>query len=217
VSRWRFDDDSDTDTATDSWGGNHGVISGAEYTSQRVYGSSALSFDGEGDNVNPNDIVTDDILNSGNEDVLTYSAWIKSDSTSSWSVFVGTRRNYNFQITTDDTYSYILAYDDERNNIHVEGNTEIIDGNWHHIVGIWDQGHIKLYVDGKLDATKKVPAPMSTNDDRIGIGGDIDNDTRYFSGKIDDVRIYNKALTPVQVEKLFKKGSYRISRGDTLQ
>jgi hypothetical protein len=84
------------------------------------------------------------------------------------------------------------------------------DGKFHHVAGTYDSavGELKLYVDGLLRATNTSPAviPIGTlinlSTHPVNIGRDSKNTTRLFTGKIDDVRIYNQALTGAEVMAL---------------
>jgi hypothetical protein len=73
---------------------------------------------------------------------------------------------------------------------------------WKHLAAIRESGSLKLYVDGKLVAKSSSfdPAEYDVSTDEplhIGFG-----QTDYFSGKISNVRIYNKALTDVEIQRL---------------
>lgn len=80
------------------------------------------------------------------------------------------------------------------------------DGNWHHLVGVYDgpSGLISLYVDGELAASISAPAtgvrassfPLNIGSRRSGVDPAYD---WTFEGSIDEVAIYNVALTPDQV------------------
>ncbi|HWI57844.1 MAG TPA: DUF2341 domain-containing protein, partial [Bacillota bacterium] len=81
------------------------------------------------------------------------------------------------------------------------------DNAWHHVVGVCDQanGQIRLYVDGVLNISSAIPAnsgllsstvPMSIGSRRSGSGPTYDS---QFAGSIDEVAIYNYALSSTQV------------------
>jgi N-acetylneuraminic acid mutarotase len=74
--------------------------------------------------------------------------------------------------------------------------TIITDGNWHRIGFVWDGEHRTLYVDGVI-AAEDTQANLegSNNGLYIGTGKDMTHGT-YFSGLIDDVRIYNRVVSP---------------------
>lgn len=74
----------------------------------------------------------------------------------------------------------------------------ITDGNWHRIGFVWDGSYRHLYVDGAEVAMDA--APLSKLEDAygglyFGVGSTLAPDT-FFSGLIDDVRIYNRAIKP---------------------
>jgi len=78
----------------------------------------------------------------------------------------------------------------------------ITDGNWHRIGFVWDGSHRRLYVDGVV-ASEDTQAALagSTNGLYIGCGTAMGAGT-FWSGLIDDVRIYDKALTAEQIAAL---------------
>jgi len=81
----------------------------------------------------------------------------------------------------------------------LESESVITDGQWHHIGLIYDFDslHRRLYVDGAQvaeDVTFVAPQPSN---DGLHVGASKDLDTvSFFSGLIDDVRIYNRAISP---------------------
>ena len=82
------------------------------------------------------------------------------------------------------------------------------DGNWHHVIATWDKmggkNNMKIFIDGVLIAQKTTPVENLTtrsSDILIGGGTGLYPDSR-FKGLIDDVRIYNRALTEEQVKAL---------------
>ncbi|WP_295101679.1 LamG domain-containing protein, partial [uncultured Candidatus Kuenenia sp.] len=83
------------------------------------------------------------------------------------------------------------------------------NGSWYHVVGTYNMttGEQKLYVDGQLVDTQTHPTgnvivPL-TNRDYMAIGTRY-TDWGFFSGSIDEVRIYNQALNAEEVLSLFK-------------
>ncbi len=71
---------------------------------------------------------------------------------------------------------------------------------WTLVTGTWDGTNIKLFVDGILQNTAAFSGPIGTNDLPLYIGKD--QGQSFFAGKLDDVFVYNKALTDQQVKKL---------------
>jgi len=90
-----------------------------------------------------------------------------------------------WQLNAGDSYSI------------ANGNTNVADGQWHHVAGTWDGTNQVIYVDGSQDASRTYSGngQINSTDEPITIGRSIDfgGPGRYLSGQIDDVRIWNLA------------------------
>ena len=98
------------------------------------------------------------------------------------------------------------------------GSAVAWNGEWHHVVGVWVDESItgaeamaKIYVDGILANTgiRWRPPGIPLNDYDVWIGGSAfytTGDARFFAGLIDDVRIYDEALTDAQVYQCYLEG-----------
>jgi hypothetical protein len=102
---------------------------------------------------------------------------------------------------------YMLKIENNAASFHVSGGPNlqtpgtINDGSWHLVVGVYDDVNQYLYVDSVLEASQ----PMShdtPNDLDVSIGRSREY-CDYFNGAIDDVRIYNRALTEAEVQELY--------------
>ncbi len=88
----------------------------------------------------------------------------------------------------------------------LESQSLITDGQWHHVGFVWDGSYRSLYVDGTEVAKDTNPitlAPLifANGGLYIGTGKTLDAGT-FFSGLIDDVRIYDVALTAEEIVAL---------------
>jgi hypothetical protein len=80
--------------------------------------------------------------------------------------------------------------------------TVITDGDWHRVGFVWDGSNRILYADGAEVATD-TQIGLATSDGGLYIGaGKNLEPASFFSGLIDDVRIYNEALSPEDIETL---------------
>ncbi|WP_195984139.1 glycoside hydrolase family 2 TIM barrel-domain containing protein [Clostridium sp. D33t1_170424_F3] len=82
--------------------------------------------------------------------------------------------------------------------------------NWHQVVSTFDAeaGTINIYIDGQLSASKKVSVKtFSSNEYQVAVGTDTERSGREFSGKIDNVRVYNRALSPEEIRADNRKPS----------
>ena len=83
-----------------------------------------------------------------------------------------------------------------RNSRSLNSETVITDGNWHRIGFVWDGSYRRLFVDGVIVAEDvQDNLDSSINGLYFGTGSDFAPDT-FFSGLIDDIRIYNRAVRP---------------------
>ncbi|UCC97142.1 MAG: PD40 domain-containing protein [Phycisphaerales bacterium] len=81
--------------------------------------------------------------------------------------------------------------------------TIITDGQWHHIGLVWDGSYRSLYVDGIEVAKDTVECRLESSDGGLHIGaGKTLEPSSFFSGLIDDVRIYSVALSAQRIEAL---------------
>ena len=75
------------------------------------------------------------------------------------------------------------------------------DGNWHHAAMTWDGTTIKIYRDGVFRNSQLLSGSLPTTTNGVGIGQG-NTAAKYFNGSIDDVRIYNRALTSGEIATL---------------
>lgn len=93
--------------------------------------------------------------------------------------------------------------------------TSVIDGNWHHVAGVLaddgsaDLDEIQLYVDGRVETPGSIPSQQidTAIGDNVKIGTFDDGLGRYFAGLIDDIVIFDVALTGTQIARLCRVGS----------
>ncbi len=87
------------------------------------------------------------------------------------------------------------------------GGTVLPANMWYHIVGTFDGSQIKIYENGVLKNTTSYSASIAdtTNAPYIGTAGGY----QFFSGPIDDVRIYNRALSAYEVGQLYNSNIFR--------
>jgi hypothetical protein len=89
----------------------------------------------------------------------------------------------------------------------VRSNARLETNKWYHVVGTFDGRYLKIYVNGKLDNTYDRGSTYTMNDSgdnfKIGYNGNLG--TNYFSGKIDEVRVWNTARTETQIRENFLK------------
>lgn len=83
----------------------------------------------------------------------------------------------------------------------------INDSSWHHVVAVYKANAVtkhRLYIDGAQVATGNLSTTVNTTAGGLVIGRRVDG-TNYFEGDIDDVRVWNTALTTAQIQARYQK------------
>jgi hypothetical protein len=205
IAHWKFDE-SAGGTAYDSVGDNDGTVHGAVWSTGQIDG--ALSFDGINDYVDVGD-PRDGSLDFGTAD-FTLSVWFKT-SMSAPGLFVckrakGYYAGYDFYIERDGR---IFARIADGSSVPGASTTERFnDGLWHHAAAVYDRdGVIRIYVDSVSKATSRSIKWIGNvnNSEPFTIGDRNDPGHHYyFDGSIDDVRIYNRALSAEEIWQLYQ-------------
>ena len=100
------------------------------------------------------------------------------------------------------------------------GTTNFVTGQWYHTVGTYDGSNVKIYVNGVLEGTTSYTATPGTTDQPLVIGRWYGNYNAYYhDGEIDQVRIFNKAISDSEVTTLYNETASTINTlqvlGDT--
>jgi len=194
-------------TVEDTWGDNHGTRYGAQPVVGKV--GMALAFDGVNDYMEIPDSPSLDIT-----DEITIEAWIKLDTFVYGSAFVrkGKWASYSLQLNwygwyTGDPKVAVFGVNDFAGR--VRSTTEFVPGVWYHIVGTFDGSALKIYVNGVLEGTRAWTGSITPTTEVIRIGEDFWN--HWLDGVVDEVRIYNRALSATEVQDLYN--GKRITNG----
>ena len=82
------------------------------------------------------------------------------------------------------------------------GVTNVADGQWHHVAIVYNGAQKILYVDGQIDAQKSYSATINTNDVRVHLGYNAEYPSGEYSGRLDDVRIFKRALSQTEIQQI---------------
>jgi len=196
VSHWTFDETSGT-TAADAHGPNPGAISGGVTLGVPGAIGTAFDFDGGSGQV---DVGSVGVSGAAPRSI---AGWFKSDSADPPSDWRGIFGFYN----GSGGGNLFFGVDVINNNdagVHVYGwERKIADletTSWHHAAATYDGANISWYYDGILVGSE-ARAGLNTTD-YFTMSWRRDNNNR-FDGKIDDVHLYNRALTAAEVEAFY--------------
>jgi methionine-rich copper-binding protein CopC len=186
IGAWAFNG-----SAADAAGGdNPGTVSGAVYTPSGRYGQ-ALSFDGSNDWVTVADAAALDFTSA-----LTLEAWVRPASQNDFATVVmkesSTGMVYGLY-ASDGANNPPSAYLIANNDPSVRGSSVLPVNAWSHLATTYDGSSLKIYVNGELVGTQAATGNISTSPDPLRIGGN-EFWGEWFSGLIDEVRVYNRAL-----------------------
>ncbi len=213
VGYWKLDETSGTTAYDSSPIGNNGTLTSMDPSSDWVTGKidGGLEFDGNNDRV----IIADnDTLD--NTQYLTVSVWAYPTTLDG-----NPRCPVSKRVDPSTQYSYSLFfYTGNRLFVDISGNDNRFSTNrvftpnqWYHLAVVFDgtqpsASRVKVYVDGALDKTATESSSTIPNtSSQLVIGLLSGNNSGYFRGIIDDVRIYRKALSESQIQALYNMGN----------
>lgn len=219
VAYWPFNNNADDESGNN----NHGTVTSATLTTDR-FGSTnkAYSFDGNGDYI----LVPDNDILSLVSHNFSFSFWVYINSGTGTDVNMGFISKRRFDSMDAANWEYNHGYDGATgNNIRfwfsaLNGRCATFSGTdayasekgqWIHCVATSDNVSLKIYKDGNLMAE----APRSyicsqgngTGPLVFGRGGGW-NQIYYLNGMLDDIRIYNRALSISEIEALYHEGGW---------
>ena len=207
----------------ESGNGNNGTVNGATLTTDRFGNpNSAYSFD------SVDDYLTIDSNNNqldlyGNC-CITISGWINiEDTNNQYGIFTNSGYNVNHQ-------QYALKVDANNKLYFLSGNglfeanginysTSSVESNqWTHTAVTYDGSTLKLYLNGNLEFENQIidyfpESPSET----VFIGNSWGANNELFPGDIDDLAVWNRALTPSEIQQLANPSTYTWSTGDTTE
>lgn len=92
----------------------------------------------------------------------------------------------------------------------VIATTSVNDGKWHHVAGVFDGSALYLYIDGVLEAAKAAANSIDASEYEVCIGENAQVPGRQWNGFIDDVQIYNYALSQAEIVSLMGKSEIAL-------
>jgi hypothetical protein len=192
IHRWKFDDVSTT-TAIDSIGSADGAINGATYV-PGIVGSNALEFDGTNDGV---DLPALQDLSSG----FSITFWQRSPSQSG-NTIIQFRGNNETYIRRESDFIGWNIIDRTGDNVGLDSDSTLDYSNNQFIAATYDGSEMKLYSNGSEDASASQGA-MDDQGAQSSMGYNRPNNDRHFDGVLDDVRVYDQALTAAEIDAIY--------------
>ncbi|NPD04685.1 PKD domain-containing protein [Nocardioides sp. zg-1308] len=197
VGGWSFDDGTGTTAADSSGRGNTGTLAGGPtWTAQGRYGG-ALVFDGVNDLVTVPDAASLDLTTG-----MTLSAWVRPTTLGAWRQVVLKERpsglTYGLYATggAGNRPNTTLAIANVEREVNAPA--ALAAATWTHLAVTYDGAVVRLFVDGTQVATRTQAGSLTTSTGALRIGGNTVWG-EWFAGTIDDVRVYDRALTAAEI------------------
>ena len=205
MSQWNFSEGSGC-VANDSYGINNGILKNncPSISPSWVIGKigNALSFNGSSNNVSVNNSANLNFTTS-----MSVSAWIK------WNIVPSTGMAYATIVNKNGDSQYRLQHNATNSKFefgiktntggsYLTSITTPTDGVWYHLVGTWDGAFVKIYVNGVLEQTTGRTGVIPGSSVPLKIGSSS-LDARWFNGIIDEVNLWDRALSQEEVIQVY--------------
>ena len=221
VGWWRLDETAGATAADASGNGHSGTLVNMDPSSDWGAGrvGGALDFDGVNDFVQ---VANDAALTPAN--AITVAAWIRPTATMTSYARIASSGNYweawHFTSSPSGSNDLIVWMG---NGVRAQTAPNVLRlDEWQHVAFTYDKDaggtdEVRIYIDGVLAATGDYSAAISPTSQPLWIGSAGNPASNLFTGKMDDVRIYNRALSVTEVQRLALTASNltSISEDDT--
>lgn len=194
---------------------NHGVIGGNPVFQNADHpngGAQVIKFDGQQDSVRvPNAVqlisdyttvsfwvrVDDQNPNDAEAYLLDFGHWDQR-----WKISLPQHLKIVWTTNSNNTQFPNFISDMDSGDGH-----ELVKGFWWYVTMVHDGEKDLIYVNGELANSKPVVGKLNSTGRPLGIGGNPIEGGQYFNGALDELKIYNKALTDAEIANLFQSGT----------
>ncbi|WP_237535494.1 LamG-like jellyroll fold domain-containing protein [Streptomyces sp. SID3343] len=195
VARYGFDANSGTVVADSSGKGNNGTVAGGTWVAG--HSGNALSFNGTSSMVTvPHSSTL--ALTAG----MTLEAWVKPAAVTDWRTIMLKERggglSYALYANGTNAPNTSINTSGGNDDTYADGTTPLSTTAWSHVAATYDGTTLRLYVNGVQVHATAHTGPIVDAGGALRIGG---NGVwgEYFTGLIDDVRVYDRALSPTEL------------------
>ncbi|MCE9613184.1 MAG: hypothetical protein K8T26_02855 [Lentisphaerae bacterium] len=214
IGLWHFDDESWTGAGLTvaAEQGNPGKANGDANTSfESILGTQAGTFDGSGDFVDS----ISSLASIGSGD-FSASLWFNSSSTTPGAMFAVNdvfryfilQLNHNGLAASPGVVAFLVNDGTGTKAAASPAGISYNDGHWHNVVGVRQGTQLMLYVDGARVSAVTVPGLGDCGQQSTYVAAKHPVDGTFYAGRLDEVSIFNKALTETEIGDYFG-GAYR--------
>lgn len=204
--------------------GNNGTLTNMDPPTDWVSdtangGTRAIDFDGVNDYLTVTDAVSLDVTGA-----ITLCAWIKSDGnygTNGKGIIskyetATNQRSYALLLTSSGNVQFAVTPDGTSASVRAEWGSTVVGTNWRHVAATYvpSTGTVAIYVDGVAESRSNNggPLPSSIHGGSaplwVGVVSTLGSNL-FFGGRIDDARVFNRALTQTEITALASQRGYQ--------
>ena len=206
VGIWLFDEGSGDKAGDSSDAGNDGVFQGKPKWVKGKFGK-CLDFNGAGDFIEVPDAKSLDL-----EEAVTMVCWFNWEGTGDgWQTFFskgpaeGPAENYAHFTNSGGRNTHFCKNAGGGTGCFNSPNNAFEDKKWHHTAAVYDGKNQYNYIDGELVSEGPLKGKMVTNDGYLGLGF-REGSSHYWKGMLDDMALFNRALSGDEVEEIMNEG-----------
>jgi hypothetical protein len=204
VGWWPFNGNANDESGN----GNNGTVNGATLTSDRFGNNNmAYMFNGNSNKIQVADANSLDFTNN-----YTVSGWYLTNSLNQLDqAILGKGRiggGTGYQLLVNSNTNPPKHQFGYNNGAGINGGstTPVNNSNltgWHLLTGTYDGSQAKIYLDGLLMTTVTVTYSLQNSTEPLLFGNETNSLNRFFNGKLDDIGIWNRALTQQEITDLY--------------
>jgi len=201
VGRWQFDEGTGTTVGDTSGNCHNGTIVDPTWITGKM--GKALQFSGNG----YVEISHNATLNPRN--ALTIEAWINPATNMQWRKVISKSLNKNTDYSifqgADNNLAFSIKMGSMARTVYAPANSVPL-GEWTYLVGTYDGTRMRLYLNGAQVNSIAISGEINCHTEPLRIGGDAPG--AYFEGQIDEVSIYNAALSAAEIRERYEAFNY---------
>ena len=202
VAHWKLDETAGSSAADASGNGHTGTLtrmSGVSWTTGQIDG--ALEFDGFNDYVSVSSV-------SVPTTAFSFALWFRPDS--NWSAGSSKQRFFDWTGSSPSRPYWTFGNNNDGKiglHVNIDGisyddintsTTSWTSGTWYHLAVTWNGTDFKVYMNGLQEGPDVTHSGSHMSNTGLHIGQNTSN-SEHFAGRLDDVRIYNYALSPTEI------------------
>jgi methionine-rich copper-binding protein CopC/uncharacterized protein YhjY with autotransporter beta-barrel domain len=142
----------------------------------------------------------------------TWSAWVKPNGTSGWQVIFGMEDGGwdRFLILESGSLNVSMGHTSNR----WQTGATLTNDVWQHVASIYDNGTMKFYLNG-TEYTTGTDEGNHSSTGKFTIGGNQNGASNLYVGRVDEVAVWNEALTKDEIVALYNSGSPLLASSDS--